>query len=194
MCWHFHRLSSYSVTYRRWITSLRQDVKYCTYHKCQSCVKSLLVFAADESLKQCSCSLGGHFPSFLSFLKIWMWTSVEHMRDNSVWNPFSPVSRSTASSRHCCRGIRLSAHHFWNLQFPHLQVSLISSHWHFLSALLLAQTAEVLRWFFFFLLRTETESKERHFWNRIYGSCSYRCRCGIDMIVAAATAQQVTAL
>lgn len=31
-------------------------------------------------------------------------------------------------------------------------------------------------------------------WNRIYGSCCYRCQCGIYSIVATATAQQVTAL
>lgn len=89
---------------------------------------------------------------FFFFCKIWMWTSAEHMTDNSVWTPFSPVSRSSSSSGHCRCGIRLSAHHFWNLQLPHLQVSLMSSWWHFLSALLLAQTAaeaEARRWFLF---------------------------------------------
>lgn len=134
---------------------------------------------------------------FLFFSKIWMWTSVEHMRDNTLWNHFhfSPVSRSSACSGHCRCRIWLSAHHFWNLQFPHLQVSLISSHWHFLSALLLAQTAEVLRWFFsIFIARKDRRKRERGVWNRINGSCSYRCQYGIYMIVATATAQQVTAL
>lgn len=72
-------------------------------------------------LKPCSCTLGSHNYVFhgTAFL-------LSCPFENSVWNPFSPVSRSSACSGHCCCGIRLSAHHFWNLQFPHLQVSLIA--------------------------------------------------------------------
>ncbi len=121
-----------------------------------------------------------------------MWASVEHMRDNWVWNP-SPVSRSSASSGYCSCGIRLSAHHFWYLQFPHLQVSLSASGWRFLSLLLLAQDSRNAEMNFLFLSKRERE-RERRVWNRICGSCCYRCQCGIYMIVSTATAQQVTAL
>lgn len=130
-----------------------------------------------------------------------MWTSVEHMRDNWVLNP-SPVSRSSASSRYCSGGIRLSAHHFRYLQLPHLQVSLIASSCCFLSVLLLTQTLEI--WvsgesdFFFFYSsqrkKVRKRERERHVWSRINGLCFYRCQCGIYTIVAVATAQQVTVL
>ena len=137
---------------------------------------------------------------FFPFSKTWMWTSVEHMRDNCVLNP-SPVSRSSASSRYCSGGIRLSAHHFRYLQLPHLQVSLIASSCCFLSVLLSTQTLEIwyfwwIRFFFLLFLSTKESKKkrERHVWSRINGLCFYRCQCGIYTIVAVATAQQVTEL
>lgn len=156
----------------------------------------------DRLVKECSRTSGSHSCAFHSaahfffspfFSKIWMWTSVEHMRDNWVSIP-SPVSRSSPCSRYCGCGIRLSAHHFWYLQFPHLQVSLIASSWSFLSVLLLAQTEELHRPIFVFISKKERErarERERHVWKRVYGSCCYRCQCGIYTIVAMATAQQV---
>lgn len=120
------------------------------------------------------------------------WT---YERQDWVWNPSPVVSRSSASSGYCSGGIWLSAHHFWNLQFPHLQVSLMSSSCRFLSVLLVAQTVDT------FLISCDDRQKERvrqtqreTCFKRIYGSCSYRCQCGIYTIVATATAQQVTAL
>lgn len=124
----------------------------------------------DRLLKQRGCISGSHSCVFYNtvlffpFSKTWMWTSVEHMRDNWVLNP-SPVSRSSASSRYCSGGIRLSAHHFRYLQLPHLQVRLIASSCCFLSVLLLTQTLEI--WvsgesdFFFFLLLSKKESKKK---------------------------------
>lgn len=72
-----------------------------------------------------------------------MWTSVGHMRDNWALYP-SPVSRSSASARHSGCGIRLSAHHFRYLQFPHLQVSLMASRRCFLFLLFSTKSTNAL--------------------------------------------------
>lgn len=155
-----------------------------------NCVKLLLVFTECQCggavLQEVTAVFFTALCFFFFFSKIWMWTSVEHMRGNWVLNP-SPVSRSSASPRYCSCGLWLSAHHFRYLQLPHLQVSLIAS-------VCAAFSSNSRNAGMIFSPRSSPMKKkrERHVWGRIYGPCCYRCQCGIYTIVATATAQQVT--
>lgn len=120
------------------------------YQKGQRCCQCLWLTA---------CQLSWVFQRFIFCFKKCMWTSVDRTRDNRVLNP-SPVSRSAASSWYSSCGIRLSPHHFWYLQFPHLQVSLMASSWCLLSPLHLAPTAYMQRCFFFLKFLSLSLSKK----------------------------------
>lgn len=96
----------------------------------------------DRFLKNHSCTSGSHICAFFLYFQRY---DCGHLLN--IWEceflVFPPVFRSSASSGYCSCGFWLSSHHFWDLQFPHLQVSLIASSWRFLSVVLLAQTAEM---------------------------------------------------